>query len=188
VVRELNHLLADISSHTDSALAQMPPDAALRPHLEAIQKSSQRAAGLTRQLLAFARQQAIDPGQLQGSETILLADDAPSLRQLVAEMLQAQGYTVLEAADGNEALELAKAHAAKIRLLVTDVIMPGLNGKMLAEWLSRTNPAIRILFISGHINNNAVRDAMLLPGTHFLRKPFNPLDLARKVREILDLP
>jgi CheY-like chemotaxis protein len=121
-----------------------------------------------------------------GTETILLAEDEPSLRLLMARVLRTQGYTVLEAADGNEALALAQANGAKIQLLITDVIMPGLSGKMLAEWLGQVNPAIRVLFISGYINNNAVRDAMSKPGTFFLQKPFNPLDLTKKVRAAIE--
>jgi len=122
----------------------------------------------------------------QGTETILLAEDEPSLRRLMARVLRMQGYTILEAADGNEALALAQANGSKIQLLVTDVIMPGLSGKMLAEWLSQVNPGVRVLFISGYINNSAVRDAMSKPGMLFLQKPFNPLDLAKKVREALE--
>ncbi len=124
----------------------------------------------------------------QGTETILLAEDEPSLRQLMARVLRTQGYTVLEAADGHEALALAQKNGAKIQLLLTDVIMPGLSGKMLAEWLGQVNPAVRVLFISGYINNNAVRDAMSRPGTFFLQKPFNPLDLTGKVREAIESP
>ncbi len=124
----------------------------------------------------------------RGTETILLAEDEPSLRRLMARVLRTQGYTVLEAADGNEALALAQANGLKIQLLLTDVIMPGLSGKMLAEWLSQVNPAVRVLFISGYINNNAVRDAMSKPGTFFLQKPFNPLDLAKKVRAAIETP
>ena len=124
----------------------------------------------------------------QGTETILLAEDEPSLRRLMARVLRTQGYTVLEAADGNEALALAQANGTKIQLLLTDVIMPGLSGKMLAEWLGQVNPAIKVLFISGYINNNAVRDAMSKPGTFFLQKPFNPLDLTQKVRAAIEAP
>ena len=102
--------------------------------------------------------------------------------------LKQQGYTVLEAADGNEALALAQANGVKIQLLVTDVIMPGLSSKMLAEWLKQVNPGVRVLFISGYINNNAVRDSMSKPGTFFLQKPFNPLDLTKKVREAIEAP
>jgi len=362
VSHDFNNILAVICGHTDMALAQLSSDAPLRPNLEAIQKSSQRATNLTRQLLAFSRQQVIeprlvnlnelvvnltkmlrsliganiklvtetvpdlgqarvDPSQIEqvllnlvinardampeggtltirtdnatlnedyarrhlvtpgdyvlvgvrdtgvgmtddvkqhlfepffttkekgkgtglglatcfgiiqqsnghiypdsqvnqgtefriylpriqgvettaanselpaslprGTETILLAEDEPSLRKLMIQILRTQGYTVLEAADGNEALALAKANGARIQLLITDVIMPGLSGKMLAEWLGRENPAIRILFISGYINNNAVREAMQKPGTFFLQKPFNPMDLAKKVREAIDTP
>jgi PAS domain S-box-containing protein len=124
----------------------------------------------------------------QGSETILLAEDEPSLRRLMTRVLRTQGYTVLEAADGNEALALAQANSPKIQLLLTDVIMPGLSGKMLAEWLSQVNPGVKVLFISGYINNAAVRGAMSRPGTFFLQKPFNPLNLAKKVREALEAP
>jgi PAS domain S-box-containing protein len=123
-----------------------------------------------------------------GTETILLAEDELSLRRLMARVLRTQGYTVLEAADGNEALALAQANGSKIQLLVSDVIMPGLSGKMLAEWLIQLNPAVRVLFISGYINNNAVREAMSKPGTFFLQKPFNPLDLAKKVRAAIETP
>ena len=122
------------------------------------------------------------------TETILLAEDEPSLRRLIARVLRTQGYTVLEAADGNEALSLAQANGAKIQLLVTDVIMPGLSSKMLAEWLKQVNPGVRVLFISGYINNNAVRDAMSKPGAFFLQKPFNPTDLSKKVREAIEAP
>jgi PAS domain S-box-containing protein len=124
----------------------------------------------------------------QGSETILLAEDEPSLRLLITRVLRTQGYTVLEAADGNEALALAQANGSKIQLLLTDVIMPGLSGKMLAEWLTQVNPGIKVLFISGYINNAAVRGAMSKPGMFFLQKPFNPLTLAKKVRAALEAP
>jgi PAS domain S-box-containing protein len=124
----------------------------------------------------------------QGTETILLAEDESSLRQLMARVLRTQGYTVLEAADGHQALALAQANGPKIQLLLTDVIMPGLSGKTLAEWLGQVNPQVRVLFISGYINNNAVRDAMSRPGTFFLQKPFNPLDLTKKVREAIETP
>ena len=124
----------------------------------------------------------------QETETILLAEDEPSLRRLIARVLRTQGYTVLEAADGNEALSLAQANGAKIQLLITDVIMPGLSSKMLAEWLKQVNPGVRVLFISGYINNNAVRDAMSKPGAFFLQKPFNPTDLSKKVREAIEAP
>ncbi len=124
----------------------------------------------------------------QETETILLAEDEPSLRRLIARVLRTQGYTVLEAADGNEALTLAQANGAKIQLLITDVIMPGLSSKMLAEWLKQVNPGVRVLFISGYINNNAVRDAMSKPGAFFLQKPFNPTDLSKKVREAIEAP
>ncbi len=108
------------------------------------------------------------------AEMILLAEDEPSLRRLIARVLRTQGYTVLEAADGNEALSLAQANGAKIQLLITDVIMPGLSSKMLAEWLKQVNPGVRVLFISGYINNNAVRDAMSKPGAFFLQNLLIP--------------
>jgi PAS domain S-box-containing protein len=164
-------------------------EAALRESEEKYQSLLKRSDSLAGKETPSRAVPSNDPGRAglpQETRTILLAEDEPSLRRLIARVLRAQGYTVLEAADGNEALALAQANGVKIQLLVTDVIMPGLSSKMLAEWLKQVNPNVRVLFISGYINNNAVRDAMSKPGTFFLQKPFNPTDLSKKVREAIE--
>jgi two-component system, cell cycle sensor histidine kinase and response regulator CckA len=122
----------------------------------------------------------------RGSETILLVEDEASLRTLMSRALRGQGYAVLEAANGQEALALARAHAGKVQLLLTDVVMPGMSGKILAEQLGEISPAARIVFISGYVANAMVRDAITRCGSHFLQKPFGLADLTRKVREALD--
>ncbi|HTI99680.1 MAG TPA: PAS domain S-box protein [Dongiaceae bacterium] len=121
----------------------------------------------------------------RGTEKILLAEDEKSLRQLISRVLRNQGYTVFEAGSGDEALRLAQTHG-EIDLLLTDVVMPGLNGRTLSEWMEEAFPGIKVLFISGYIGSTVVRDAMMKPGTHFLQKPFSPSDLAKKVRVVLD--
>jgi two-component system, cell cycle sensor histidine kinase and response regulator CckA len=123
-----------------------------------------------------------------GSETILLAEDEAVVRNLVCEILQHAGYTVLAAADGREALRLSKQHPGEIDLMVTDVVMPGMSGRDVAErlWLSR--PETKVLYISGYTDVAVFDPGVLDPGSAFLQKPFSSAALAQKVREILDAP
>ena len=106
----------------------------------------------------------------------------------MSRALRGQGYAVWEAASGQEAIQLAKAHSGNIQLLLTDVVMPGMSGKILAERLGEFCPAARIVFISGYVANAMVREAIMKRGSHFLQKPFGVADLTRKVREALDKP
>jgi CheY-like chemotaxis protein len=101
-------------------------------------------------------------------------------------VLKAQGYTVLEAANGEEALRLATGHSGPIHLVLTDVVMPGMGGKVLAEQLSGRRPGIKILFMSGYTDEAIAHQGILEPGVALLQKPFSPLALARKVRQVLD--
>ena len=123
-----------------------------------------------------------------GSETILLAEDEKVVRDLVQEILEGAGYTVLAAADGREALSLSKAHAGDVDLMVTDVVMPGMSGRELAErlWLSR--PEMKVLYISGYTDIAVFDPGVLDPGSAFLQKPFSSAELTQKVREVLDAP
>jgi two-component system, cell cycle sensor histidine kinase and response regulator CckA len=123
-----------------------------------------------------------------GSETILLAEDDPEVRQLTRQILVEQGYTVLETTDGLEALERAQKYTQPIDLLLTDVVMPGLNGKVLAEKLARTRPNIKILFISGYTDDTIAHHGVLESGIILLQKPFSAADLSYKIRTILDTP
>jgi two-component system cell cycle sensor histidine kinase/response regulator CckA len=121
-----------------------------------------------------------------GTETILLVEDEQLVRTLVHKVLGQQGYTVLEAPAGEEALAVAAAYAGEIHLLVTDVVMPGVGGRELAHRLAQDRPRTRVLYLSGYSDDAIGRHGMLDPGTFFLQKPFTPAVLVRKVREVLD--
>jgi two-component system, cell cycle sensor histidine kinase and response regulator CckA len=123
---------------------------------------------------------------LFGNETILLVEDDDEVRDLVRQVLQTYDYTVLMAREGRGALDIATNYKDAIHLLLTDVIMPGMNGKALAEKITMTRPNVKILFISGYSDEMIAHHGILNPGVNLLQKPFNTLDLAHKVREALD--
>jgi len=119
-------------------------------------------------------------------ETILLVEDEPIVRRFVREALTGLGYQVLEAANGPDALQRAAAYAGPIHLLLTDVVMPGMSGRQLAEQVGASRPDLRVLFMSGHSDEAILRHGIKESGQGFLQKPFAPDALARKVRELLD--
>ncbi len=123
-----------------------------------------------------------------GSETILLVEDEPVVRELARRILEMNGYNVLEAGDVGEARRLCGTHPEPIHLLVTDVVMPVMSGRGLADALSSLRPEMRVLYMSGYTDDAIVRHGILLEGVPFLQKPFTPQRLAAKVREVLDLP
>jgi PAS domain S-box-containing protein len=125
------------------------------------------------------------PAPGKGSETVLLVEDEPAVRQFARRALQASGYTVLVAPDGAEALALADRQAGPIHLLMTDVVMPGITGPELARRLVAKRPALRVLYCSGYTDDASVLEGIREAGTAFLQKPFAPEDLARKLREVL---
>jgi PAS domain S-box-containing protein len=122
----------------------------------------------------------------KGTETLLLIEDDPALRELLCESLGAGGYTVLVADGGARAMEIAQEYAGAIQLIVTDVIMPGLTGRQAAEQIKASRAEVEILFISGYTDDAIVRHGVLEPGARFLSKPFTPDALLTKVREVLD--
>jgi PAS domain S-box-containing protein len=124
-------------------------------------------------------------GAHDGSGTVLVVEDQDSLRDLICEMLAESGYEVLSAADGPAALEASAGRAGPIDLLVTDVIMPGMNGRELLDRVRDARPAIRILFISGYTNDVIARSGARLEGTRLLEKPFGREGLLRAVRDAL---
>jgi PAS domain S-box-containing protein len=127
------------------------------------------------------------PPNPRGDETILLVEDEPAVRDLAMRVLRSQGYTVLEAGDGIEALQFAAQQPdARIDLLVTDVVMPRMGGAALAEQLSVIRPGMKVLFTSGYTEDAILHASQLAADTHFLHKPFSPAALAQKVRGILD--
>ena len=123
-----------------------------------------------------------------GTETILIVEDEAPVRAVTRQLLQRNGYTVMEAADGPAALALVDGEAAgqHIDLLLTDVIMPGMSGRELADQLRVRRPNLRVLFMSGYTDDAVVRHGMLEPGLAYLEKPFRPTTLLRKVRGVLE--
>jgi two-component system cell cycle sensor histidine kinase/response regulator CckA len=121
-----------------------------------------------------------------GAETILLVEDEGAVRRMASRALSGHGYTILEAENGAEALTILDRAPAPVHLVLTDVVMPVLGGRELGERLAVEHPGIRVLFMSGYTDDDITRRGMLQPGVPFLQKPFEPAELARKVREVLD--
>ena len=142
------------------------------PHIEATAEPSESPAR--------------PPPAAGGTETVLLVEDEESVRELVRTILRSGGYTVLEAQDGQEGLDVARRHAGVIDLLVTDLVMPRLSGRRLAEQLTAARPGVRVLFLSGYAEDEAWPPVARGSDVAFLQKPFTPAGLARKVREVLD--
>jgi PAS domain S-box-containing protein len=123
----------------------------------------------------------------KGTETVLLVEDDTSVRELAARILRDQGYTVLEAVHGDEAIDTGRDPAHKrIDLLLTDVVMPRLGGRELVNRFRNLHPEARVLFTSGYSDLTMTHQALITPGDPFLQKPFSPMTLAKKVREVLD--
>jgi two-component system, cell cycle sensor histidine kinase and response regulator CckA len=123
---------------------------------------------------------------IKGGETILLVEDEDIVREITFRTLAIEGYQVLKARNGDEALLICEQYKENIHLLLTDVVMPGISGQVLADQISTARPAIGILFMSGYTDDAIVHKGVLMEGTNFLGKPFAPEQLARKVREVLD--
>jgi PAS domain S-box-containing protein len=123
-----------------------------------------------------------------GSEKILVVEDEDAVRSLICSILQRQGYTVLRAKNGGEALLACERHSGTIDLMITDVIMPSMSGDDLAARLNTVRPEMKVIFMSGYTDSAIVHHGVLANGTAFLEKPFTPQAVARKVREVLDVP
>jgi two-component system, cell cycle sensor histidine kinase and response regulator CckA len=120
-----------------------------------------------------------------GTETVLVAEDEDGVRSLICEILGGLGYDVREAARPEAAIE-AFSGCGEVHLLLTDVVMPGMNGPQLAARLAALRPGLRVLYMSGYTGDSVALQGVLEQGTHLLQKPFTPDALARKVREVLD--
>lgn len=125
-------------------------------------------------------------GATVGSETILVAEDEPGVRSLVCMALRLRGYVVVEAQDGVEALTVGSQHQGPLHLLLTDVAMPQMNGREVAERLAAQRPDLKVLFMSGYTDDALFRLGLMAPGVSFILKPFSPDALARTVRQVLD--
>jgi DNA-binding NtrC family response regulator len=123
---------------------------------------------------------------LRGTETILVAEDEDGVRSLTREVLEKYGYTVLEAANGEEALKVADRHHGPLHLLLSDVVMPRMGGPELAQELVARRPEVKVLYMSGYTDHPMVRRGVVNAGVAFLQKPFTPTVLVSRIREVLE--
>jgi nitrogen-specific signal transduction histidine kinase len=159
----------------------------------AIQCLSEVGEGTSFRILLPAAEEGVQPGAQSagtavaptGTESVLLVEDEDTVRALVRTILEARGYTVAEARNGREGLKLCQTHPGKFDLLLTDVVMPELGGRELAEAALKLRPGLKVVFMSGHTQDVILREGVQ-QGTAFLHKPFTPMQLAEKVRETLD--
>ena len=160
-----------------------------------IEVSSAPGEGTTFRVFLPCAGQEADPEEVApaapesgGEETVLLVEDEGAVRRLIAEVLRRRGYRVIEVADGDEAIEASERHSGVLHLLVTDLVMPGMNGRELARFLVHSRPGLRVLFVSGY-SDQQVQPREGQDGSEaFLQKPFTPVVLARQVRRVLDAP
>jgi DNA-binding NtrC family response regulator len=138
--------------------------------------------GKAEQLKIIDSTQAIS----RGHETVLLVEDESAILEITTTMLEHLGYTVLAASTTGEAIRLANEHPGEIHLLITDVVMPEMNGRKLAERLMPLHPNLKLLFMSGYTSNVIAHQGVLNEGVCFIQKPFSMKDFATKVREVLD--
>jgi PAS domain S-box-containing protein len=196
--QDFNNLLTVITSRGELARRLAGPEESLGRHLEELLGAAERAKALTRQLLAFSRGQALAPPPDPlpavptatkeppgGSETILIVEHHEAVRLVEREILEGQGYVVLEASQGEDALRIPQRYASPVHLIVTDVSMPDMSGPELARRLAGAWPEAKVLFVSGNSTGDSAPDGVLARDAAFLQKPFSPDALARKVREAL---
>jgi len=121
-----------------------------------------------------------------GQETVLLVEDSGVVRGLVREILERNGYNVLEASQGSDAILVCSGHKGAIHLILTDVVMPGMSGRELCTRLTPLYPGVKVIYMSGYTDDAIGHHGVLDPGTAYIQKPFTPNALERKVREVLD--
>jgi CheY-like chemotaxis protein len=135
---------------------------------------------------AAAECEGLEGEHVGGGQTVLLVEDDQDVRSLARAMLEENGYTVLEAGRGEQALALGERHEGRIDLLPTDVVMPGMSGRELAQRLAEKRPALPVLFMSGYLDDTILSHGVQAPGAALLQKPFTRKALVRRVREVLE--
>jgi CheY-like chemotaxis protein len=128
------------------------------------------------------------PDLPRGTETVLVVEDESAVRDLSCRILRACGYTVLEARNGREAVEVAQRSSGPVHLVVTDLVMPLVDGREMAADLRRERPGIKVLYVTGYVNDALAQALVGTPGVALMLKPYHPRDLARAARELLDKP
>ena len=191
LVHDLNNVITSLLTSGHVLRQDLPSHDPLQDVATDIEAAGQRASQLTMQMRQMLRSPPISrspipmPGLLRGTETILLVEDEPTVKRTIARILNAAGYSVLEASDGTEALTIAERHGDRIDLLLTDYLMPGVTGDELAREVQAKQPDIRVLLMSGYLGNSA--DHRALHATNaLLPKPFTANALMSRVREALD--
>ncbi len=117
--------------------------------------------------------------------TVLIVEDDPAIREISAKILRRRGYTVLSAEGGDEARQICERHDGTIHVLLSDVVMPGMNGPMVAAMLTRMRPGLKVVFMSGYGTNDIARHGVIEHEVPFLQKPFTPERLANTISEVL---
>jgi DNA-binding NtrC family response regulator len=130
--------------------------------------------------------EAVRPRPRTGTETILLAEDEEEVRNLAREILRMEGYTIIEARHGNDALSVAAQHDGPIHMLMTDVVMPQMGGRELVRRLTAVRPGLKVLYVSGYTDENVLPSGSAGALPAFLQKPFTADGLLRKIRDVLD--
>jgi PAS domain S-box-containing protein len=194
IAHDFNNLITVLIGYSDELLEHVPPDSEARYLAESVRRAADRAAALTQQLLASSRREnavadSVDPnrviaGTVTGEGVVLLAEDDASVRRLVVAELTKRGFTVIEAEDGRAALEIFRREHDRIDILVSDVVMPHLNGAELGKEVERLRPGTRVLFVSGHPERSGQG---LDPAgvTNLLMKPFTADTLASRIKELM---
>jgi CheY-like chemotaxis protein len=195
LAHDCSNLMTVIGAHAEILLARLDRTDPLYENAEAIQQAVDRAGVLLRRIATVGGPQgAVEtvpapaplPTPPRGAETILLVENETPVRALMRDILRMQGYTVLDARSGEEALDMAARYQDTIDLILTDIVMPGVAGRALIERIETARPGVKSLYVSGY-GEDAMRAQGLAPETaNFLAKPFSVDALARKVREVLD--
>jgi len=165
----------------------------VQQHGGTIQCSSELRKGTTFRIYLPAVDAPVEAGSVhqsretsKGKETILVVEDSPGILTMVTQVLEQQGYTVLQAATGKKAIELVGQHSGPIHLLLTDLVLPDMDGREVADRLAQTIPETRVLFTSGHANDVIARHSLSCPSVGFIKKPYRMGDLLPAIRECLD--